>query len=121
MDTPKSLLEMASGAFMERVDYEMPRIIDNILDPNTQASAKRKITITMEFIPDEDRSTIITNFSIKSALAPTNPARTTLYIAGDNASGELTVVEMTPQIPGQTDLYGGEKEAPPVLKLVKQA
>ena len=31
----KSILEMAKGAILERVDYEVPRIIENILDPNT--------------------------------------------------------------------------------------
>lgn len=38
--SPKSLLEMARGAFLERFDYEVPKIINNILDPNTKATAK---------------------------------------------------------------------------------
>ena len=32
----KSILEMARGAIMERVDYEMAKIIENILDENTR-------------------------------------------------------------------------------------
>ena len=36
------------GAFEERVDYEMDKVIQNILDPNTKATAKRKITLTIE-------------------------------------------------------------------------
>ena len=39
-----SIMQMARGAFEERVDYEMDRVIQNILDPNTKATAKRKIT-----------------------------------------------------------------------------
>ena len=39
---------MARGAFEERVDYEMDKVIQNILDPNTKATAKRKITLTIE-------------------------------------------------------------------------
>lgn len=31
----KSILQMAGGAIMERVDYEMPLIVANISDPNT--------------------------------------------------------------------------------------
>ena len=31
----KSILEMSMGAILERVDYEMGKVIDNILDPNT--------------------------------------------------------------------------------------
>ena len=40
----KSILEMARGAFQERADYEMSRIVDNILDANTKADATRKST-----------------------------------------------------------------------------
>lgn len=34
-DDRTSILDMAIGAIKERADYEMARIIDNILDPNT--------------------------------------------------------------------------------------
>ena len=40
----KSILEMSMGVILERVDYEMGRVLDNIIDPNTKATAKRKIT-----------------------------------------------------------------------------
>ena len=43
-----SIMRMARGAFEERVDYEMDKVIQNILDPNTKATAKRKITPTIE-------------------------------------------------------------------------
>lgn len=33
----KSILEMSMGAILERVDYEMGKVMDNILDPNTKA------------------------------------------------------------------------------------
>lgn len=51
----KSILQMAQGAIMERVDYEMSRVLDNILDPNTSATAKRKLTVTLTFTPDDER------------------------------------------------------------------
>lgn len=47
-----SIMSMARGAFEERVDYEMDKVIQNILDPNTKATAKRKITLTIELTPD---------------------------------------------------------------------
>lgn len=114
----KSILEMARGGFMERVDYEMPKILANILDANTKATAKRKLTITMEFAPDDDRESVVVNFTVKAALAPANPLRTTLYIAGSTETGEVNVVEMVPQVPGQTDFDGMEQDAPPMLKLI---
>ena len=42
----KSVLEMAMGAIAEITDYEVERVVANIMDPNTAATAKRKITIT---------------------------------------------------------------------------
>lgn len=36
-----SILQMAKGAFLERADFEMKRVIDNILDPNTKPNAKK--------------------------------------------------------------------------------
>ncbi|MFQ8836331.1 MAG: hypothetical protein ACLR8L_00225 [Oscillospiraceae bacterium] len=53
-----SILQLARGAIMERADYEIAKIIDNILDPNTRASAKRKLQLTIEFLPDDNRQTI---------------------------------------------------------------
>ena len=41
-----SIMRMARGAFEERVDYEMDKVIQNILDPNTKATAKTVYTIT---------------------------------------------------------------------------
>jgi len=51
---PKSILQMARGAILERVDYEMARIIENIMDANTSATAKRKLVLTLEFKPDDE-------------------------------------------------------------------
>lgn len=112
----KSILQMARGAILERTDYEMSRVIENIADPNTSATAKRKLTLTLEFKPDDNRQTIMVACVAKSALAPTNPVVTSLYLA----DGE-TVVEMAPQVPGQTNMDGLEEERPAALKLVKFA
>ena len=35
----KSILEMSMGSILERVDYEMGKVIDNILDPNRTQNA----------------------------------------------------------------------------------
>lgn len=49
----RSIIDMARGAIKERVDYEMTRVVENILDPNTSATAARKITITLNLKPDD--------------------------------------------------------------------
>lgn len=42
-DVRSSILQMAKGAIQERVDYEVSRVIDNILDMNTEPTVKRKV------------------------------------------------------------------------------
>lgn len=116
-----SILRMAMGAIEERVNYEMGRVLDNILDPNSEAKKKRKMTITLEFLPDAERRTIQVNAGVKSSLVPTDPVLTSLYVASNPASGEMEVYEMVPQIPGQQAMSGDVQEDPKVLKFEKRA
>lgn len=117
--TQNSIMQMARGAFQERVDYEMEKVVSNILDPNTKATAKRKITLVIELVPDDDRRQIAVNVMAKSALAPTSPVGTALFVTSDD-NGELAVVEMVPQVPGQTSMGGEVQEEPKILKLAQQ-
>ena len=117
----KSILEMAHGAIMERADYEMDKVIDNILDVNTKAAKKRTLTVTLELLPDDDRQQIQVKATSKSKLESTNAVTTSLYITGNTGNGEMQVVEMVPQVPGQQALDGVEQDEAPVLKLVKNA
>lgn len=115
----KSLLQMARGAFLEIFDAEMSKVLDNILDPNTKATGKRKLTVDFTFVPDDNRQTIGVTFQCKPKLEPINPAVTSLYVTGEPNTGEVTAVEMVPNIPGQLSMEGGEQEAPPVLRIIK--
>ena len=111
---------MARGACKDRVDDEEGRIDDNTLDLNTKATAKRKITLTIELTPDDERQTISVAVQAKATLAPTNPVATALCITSDG-NGEMVVAEMVPQIPGQINMDGTQQEAPKNLKLVQTA
>ena len=103
----RSIIDMARGAIKERADYEMTRVVENILDPNTSATAARKITITLTLKSDDTRQNIAVSCVAKS---------TSLYVAD-----EESIVEMVPQIPGQLAVDAGEQEAPPMLKLIHTA
>ena len=118
MDTniKNSILDMATGAIKERVDYDVTKVINNILDLNTKAQAKRKIVLTIEFIPDEDRKKIAISVTSKASLCHTNPVSTALTFI-PNRDGEAQLVEMVPQVPGQMALDGTEQAAPKLLKL----
>lgn len=117
----KSILEMSAGAILERVDYEMGKVINNILDPNTKATGKRKITVGLELVPSADRRTITVQTTAKCTLVPTEPVTTSLFITSQPSTGEMVVAEMVPQVPGQLGMDGGEQGQPKVLKFAKQA
>lgn len=113
-----SILEMASGAIMERVDYEMSRVIANIQDVNTSAKAKRTITVTLTITPDSKRQNLHMAAVSKSKLEATSPVETALWLTEDE-DGETVAVEMTPQIPGQTSMDGEDAPAEKVFKVVR--
>lgn len=117
----KSILEMSMGAILERVDYEMGKVLDNIMDPNTSPTAKRKITVGLVLVPSADRRTITVSTTAKCTLTPTDPVTTSLCITTQPGTGEMVVAEMVPQVPGQMFLSGEEQEHPKILKFNRQA
>ena len=112
----KSILEMSMGAILERVDYEMGRVMDNILDPNTKPNGKRKITVTLELTPSADRRTITVQSTAKSSLVPDGPHDHEPLYHQSASTGELVVAEMVPQVPGQLAIDGGKQDHPKILK-----
>jgi hypothetical protein len=118
-DVRSSLLQMAKGAIQERVDYEVSRVVDNLLDMNTEAKAKRKVTLNIVMTTDDDRRVVKVEASAKSTLAPVTPIGTSLVITADS-NGEKMLAEIIPQVPGQLSMTGDEQEAPKILKIAAQ-
>jgi len=119
MKKPKensSILELANGAILERADYELQRIIDNIRDPNTRPDKKRSLVLTIDFLPNFERDNIRLNVTAKSKLEATNPIATQMYIT-ENDNEELIAVELTQNIPGQTNVFGDIQEEPKFILL----
>lgn len=112
----KSILEMAMGGIAEVVDREVDRVICNVMDPSTKATANRKIVLTMVFKPDEYRERLDMDVQAKATLAPVTPIKTTLCIT-KGRGGELLMAEMMPQVPGQIDMDGGESPEPAIAKV----
>lgn len=116
-----SLLTMAGGAIMERVDYEVMKVYENIHDPNTDYKSKRKIQVTLVLQPDdESREMVKMQTEVKTTLAPTVPIVTHLYMVRDD-SGNPMIVEAARQVPGQIDMGGTEEEEPKILQLARKA
>lgn len=91
---------------------------ENIQDPNTDATAKRRITVVIEFKPNEARDFVTTGVQAKSTLAPALGAVTALSMGKNLKTGKVDAVEIGNQIPGQMsmeDMEGQEEEMVEIL------
>lgn len=116
----KSFLEIAKGAMLERFDYELEKIIENIMDINTPASKPRQINLVLTMKPDAERKTIGYEVVVKSKTQPTNPISGAVATMADH-NGVLTLVEMVPQVPGQMMMDNQEQAPPDIIQFRKQA
>lgn len=65
-----SLENLKDGAVIEAVDAELQRVLDNVIDPNSDPLAKRTITLTISVKPNQERTQIGITAQAKSSLAP---------------------------------------------------
>lgn len=76
-----SLANMADGAAVEAFDIQLRRVLENILDPNVNATAVRKVTLEVRIKPDENRSFGPLEFVCYPTFAKDNPVKTLIHIA----------------------------------------
>lgn len=118
MADKQSLLRMARGEIEKRVDLEVSRVIDNITDPRTDPTAKRSVTVKIEFRGTLDRDKISVSAQATAKLAPVGAAQTMLQLTTDE-NGELVFREMSAQIAGQTSLTDDDEPEPMELRLLE--
>lgn len=81
--------KFANGAFTEQINRELKKVTENIQDPNTDATAKRRITVVIEFKPNEVRNFVTTGVQAKSTLAPALGAVTALSMGKNIRTNEV--------------------------------
>jgi len=65
-----NLSELNEGSLQERFNYEVARVAQNVMDPNTDPDKKRKITLTLTIVGDEQRDQLFIDAECKSTLVP---------------------------------------------------
>lgn len=95
------LTHIADGGLQEKLDKELEKVFDNILDLNTEAKAKRKVTITLTMSSNEERTVVDTVMDVKSKLAPQNGVATTILVGRDYDTGRVHANELKSSVPGQ--------------------
>lgn len=98
------LKNIAGGALQAKFNKAMEAVVDNLLDPNTPSKDKRKITIEMTFVTDEERTQVASTVSVKQKLAPLHPINTQFGIGKDLKDGGNFIEEYGQYLPGQMAL-----------------
>lgn len=113
-----NLEEFANGAFTEQINRELKKVTENIQDPNTDAAAKRRITVVIEFKPNDARDFVTTGVQAKSTLAPALGAVTAMNMGKNLKTGEVEAVEIGNQLPGQMRFAETVEEESDTIKTV---
>lgn len=92
---------LAGGAFAEKVNEALVQVGENIQNQNTEATKKRKITITMTFAPNKTRQLVNTQIGGTTTLAATEAVDTQMVMGMNMRTGQLEIGEYDGQIRGQ--------------------
>ena len=103
-----NLETFAGGELSRQINRDIEAVMRNVVDPNTDVKAKRKITVTIEFKPNEQRNFITTNVNSKPTLAPALGAVTALGVQQDLTSGAIDVAEIGSNMPEATAKVEGK-------------
>lgn len=100
---------IAGGAVEMRVAEEIEKVLRNIDDPNTDAQAKREITVRLTFKPSKTRSSAELAVLVTSKLQPHSALEIDTYVSLDRSQGRYRITEHNPL---QRELPIGEGAGP---------
>ena len=105
-----NLEEFAAGALTAQINRAMEDVTKNVQDPNTDATATRKITVTIVLKPNDRRDFVATGVQTKTTLAPVLGAVTAISMGKNLKTGEVEAVEIGRQVPGQMSISDMEEQ-----------
>ena len=100
-----TLATICGGAVQEKVDRALGKVVENILDPNTDSEKKRTITLKITMKPNEhDYEDVNVTADVSYTLAPDLGVQTQFFVNKDLKDGRVTVMEhRRGEIRGQLD------------------
>lgn len=100
-----TLASLCGGAVQEKVDRALEKVVNNILDPNTDPRKKRVITLKITLKPDEsDNEDVQVSADVSYTLAPELGIQTRFFVNKDLRNDKVTVMEHKKgEIRGQLD------------------
>lgn len=110
-----NLETLAGGAFAEKLNEALMQVAENIQNPNTEATTKRQIQITLKFAPNKTRQLVSTQIAVTTKLAATEAIDTQMIMGINMRTGQIEIAEYDGQIRGQmsfNDLQAQERHNP---------
>jgi hypothetical protein len=101
------------GAAIDAFDLELRKVLENIADLSTVATATRSITLRVDFKPESDRCKVHTEFTIATKLAGIEKNISKIFVAKTD-EGALVALDADPR---QMPLWSlPAKAQPPVIQ-----
>ena len=116
-----NLEKLAGGAFAEKLNEALMEVAENIQDPNTLATAKRSITVSLNFTPSKYRNMVKTTVAVKTKLAAAEEIETQMIMGRNMRTGQIEFAEYDGQIPGQMSLSDYDPTEKPEPQVVETA
>jgi hypothetical protein len=91
-----NVINLADGSIVEKLNRELEKITQNIMDKNTDPRKERKITLTLSFKPNENRDFVRTTITTKTTLATEQGVETQILV-GKDGEGQLHLNEVRQQ------------------------
>ena len=113
-----SVLEFANAAAVERINYELTKVMENIRNPNTDEKP-RKLVVEMSITPVNNRTTVNIKTTVKKTLRPTNAVHAQMAMAVIDNTYQL-VESGGGYIDGQADIFGEVHETN-IVKIKKSS
>ena len=110
-----SLANLNHGAAIELFDFELQKVLDNIMDPNAKAEAIREITLKVKIKPNKDRSFGPVTIEPSCKLAGPAPVVTQAFFGME--AGKAVAHEYNSK---QGDLFEDEGKEGKVISLEKK-
>lgn len=100
------------GAFVEAMDVEIQKLLNNMVDPNAEPGTKREITAKLIAVPIPDSNQFVIKFQANTKLAP-DKALTASALYGKQKDGKAVAREVKKRgteldLPGVEQTHTGD-------------
>lgn len=107
MSVKLSVETLYNGGVAEVLMAELNKVVQNILDPNTEPKKERSVTLKMKIKPNEQRNMAELRVETTSKLCPNQPIETSIMIAKNLKTGEVHCEEIcSSEFPEQHSFEG---------------